>query len=71
MSKSNHSFKTANANKQDDRSRILYEVPYNLSEIEKIDQDVLGLPSYVAVYVKEIFEYLQETQVFIGFFIYF
>lgn len=68
MSKSNISFKASN--KQDDsrnydreKSRIFYEVPYNLSEIEKVDQEVLTLPSYVAIYVKEIFEYLKETQV--------
>ncbi len=33
------------------------------ANLEPIDQDNLNLPAYVAVYAKEIFEYLKETEV--------
>ena len=46
-----------------EKSRILYEIPYSSQDLEKCDQESVNLPSCVAVYAKEIFEYLQETQV--------
>lgn len=33
------------------------------TNLEPIDQDNLNMPAYVAVYAKEIFEYLKETEV--------
>ena len=69
MSKSmNQSFKAVNKLDESrvndrDKSRILYDVSCNSQDLEKCDQEAINLPSSVAVYAKEIFEYLQETQV--------
>lgn len=47
-----------------DRSRIIYDSSCsNDLDLEKCDQENFNLPSYVAIYAKEIFEYLQDTQV--------
>ena len=71
MSKTmNQSFKGPNKLEESrayekDRSRILYEIPYNQQmDMEKCDKENLNIPSCVAVYAKEIFEYLIETQVY-------
>lgn len=47
-----------------ERSRIIYESSCADLDLERCDQENFNLPSYVAIYAKDIFEYLQDTQVF-------
>lgn len=47
-----------------DRSRIILDTSYIPHlDLEKCDQENVNLPSYVSIYAKEIFEYLQENNV--------